>query len=60
MKICDKCSQPKTSAVSISIEHTSFDLCHEHYQELMEFLTEKEKKLGRPKKNSEPRPEATM
>jgi len=45
MKICDRCIEPNesTQEVHIPIEDSYFDLCDIHMQELMEFLTTKEK-----------------
>jgi len=47
MKVCDRCKDPKTDGltqeVHIILEDNWFDLCEKHMQELMEFLTTKEK-----------------
>mgnify|MGYP001574562427 CR=1 FL=1 len=55
MRICDKCGEKIYGTVKVM--ENEFDLCHAHYQELNEFLHQKEekRKVGRPKKekNSE-------
>ena len=56
MRICDKCGEKIYGTVKVM--DNEFDLCHIHYQELNEFLHQKEdkqekKKVGRPRKNSE-------
>lgn len=54
MKVCDKCMGKYYG--SMGIQDQEFDLCHEHYQQVIELLTKQgdpPKRRGRPPKNSE-------
>jgi hypothetical protein len=47
MRVCDKCGE-KANFI-FSVDHQLFDLCKEHQQKLLEFLTEEPKRRGRPR-----------
>ena len=44
MKVCDKCYEETTQVVHIPLEDQWFDLCDKHMNELMKFLTTKDKR----------------
>lgn len=46
MKICDKClgTEQSIHQVHLPVEDSYYDLCDQHMQELMEFLTTKTKR----------------
>ena len=54
MKICDKCAKPTapTQEFGFLFEDQYFDLCDKHAQEIMKWLTQKEKPKKRLFKNS--------